>query len=154
MSNALHKQLFELMNEEATVMVSLNRNADHSEPMRACIREGNYKQIWFFISRENRIATGGKTTAQYVSCKENVFASIVGHLEHEKDQEIIKELYSPVIGAFFENGILDEELRVVRLDISSLEIWKQDMSMSTKIKMLAGITIDPEEMGEHKVIAV
>ena len=114
--------------------------------------EENNKQVWFFVEKDNRIASGGKATGNYQNAEKELYVSLIGQLTLEDDKEIMKNLYSPIVGAFFTDGILDKDLRLMRFDISSMEIWKQDLSLSTRLKMLAGITLHPEEMGEHALI--
>lgn len=151
-NNELHNKVFEIIKTVPTIMIGLNRDAEHSEPMHAMTQDTNIQQIWLFTDKDNRIASGGKSTAQYVNTEENIFASIIGQLHEETNEGVIKEIATPVIDSFFEDGILDKNLKVLRLDIESIEIWTQTFDMKTQFKLFMGMEIDPAEMGSHGVI--
>ncbi len=151
-NNELHKKVFELIKTAPTIMIGLNRDAEHSEPMHAMTQDTNIQNIWLFTDKNNRIATGGKATSQYVNSEENIFASIIGQLHEETNEGLIKEIATPVIDSFFDDGILDKNLKVLRLDIDSIEIWTQSVDMKTQFKLFMGMEIDPRELGSHGLI--
>ena len=46
----------------------------------------------------------------------------------------------------------DPALTLIRLDISSAEVWETDMSLGGKLKMLFGGDIKGSEAGSHAVL--
>ena len=153
MKQDLENKLFQALSEEPTLMIGLNRNADHSEPMRACMFPEKHERIWFFTYTDNRCANGGKTSAQFMDHQKGIFASLSGTMVEETDGEIIRELFEPAVSSLYSGGIEDERLHVLRFDIQSIEVWENDMSTWTQFKMLSGINVDQDELGNHAMIS-
>ena len=151
MKSQLRDLFFSLIAEKPVLMMSLTDKPMHSEPMHAMTCEGEDAKLWFFLHKENRCACGGNVNLQYIHDENMFYASVLGMATEEDDDEVIKNLYEPHVGAFFDDGILDDNLVVLRVDILSFEFWKTDINATTQLKMLAGTHVDPDELGEHVV---
>jgi general stress protein 26 len=152
MSNVLQENLFSEITETPIMMVSLNKNADHSEPMHICLEQDNYKSFWIFTTKDNRIAGGGKSMAQFVGSNHKLFACFVGHLVEETDRSKIEEHFSMTISSWYKNGLIDENLEVLRFDVETVEIWEKDPTTAAKLKMAIGIKVNQDELGRHSLV--
>jgi general stress protein 26 len=152
MVNSLHEALFENLRDTSNLMIGLNQNAEHSEPMHICLQDNTYDAFWIFTRKNNRIAGGGKSTANFVSKDHKMFASFIGHLYEETDKATIQVHFSSAISAWYKDGILDENLKVLRFEIENVEIWEKDPSTAAKLKMAIGAKVDQDELGRHAFV--
>lgn len=152
MSNDIQKTMWQAMDESPYLMISLNSNSGHSEPMRAQLDKDASGKFWFYTTKSNRIASGGEAMAQFVSKDHKVFACISGTLVHEQDQSIIDKYWSKQVEAWYEDGKDDSSLKMMRFELGDAEVWNVDPSITGLIKLSTGATLKPEQMGDHKVV--
>jgi general stress protein 26 len=152
MSQQLLNLLWEGIREEGQVMVGLQKNAAHSEPMHAYLDENSDDRLWLIMKKDNRVANGGKSIVQYIGKNHKVFASMTGELVEEKDQSMLDMFWSNAVEAWFDEGIDDPELHFMRLDLKSVEIWSKDPTFTGALKMSAGARVDPEDAGDHTLV--
>jgi general stress protein 26 len=93
MSNSLQKLLFEKINETPNMMVGLNRNADLNEPMHICLDGQNTDKFWIFTFKDNRIADGGSSMANFSSADHKLFACFSGDLSEETDKSEVQSIF-------------------------------------------------------------
>lgn len=152
MSNELKTQLWKTMQEQGSVMVGLRKNDEHSEPMYAQVDTDNLNCIWFYTTKDNRAAEGGKSMLQFVSKKHDIFACLKGQLVEEKNNAIKDKFWSSGVEAWYKSGKADENLLVLRFDLDSAEIWTHDPNISGILKLATGVKVSAEEVGEHTVV--
>lgn len=152
MSNQLKDKLFRTLAESPTMMVSLTKNVDHSEPMHVCLDKNNHDSLWIFTTKDNRIAGGGMAMAQFVSSDHKLFACSSGKLVQETDRAVVKNHFSTKISSWYSDGLADKNLEVLRFDIQSTEIWEKDASAMAKLKMAFGAKVDPESLGNRELV--
>ena len=128
------------------VMIGL-MDGEHSEPMNVKIDDDQPNALFIFSGHDNRIASGGKAMAQFVGKGHDFFACLAGTVSQETNQATFDKLWDNRVEAWFPNGKADARLN--RFDISSAELWETDVSISGRIKMLFGGTIDPAESSSH-----
>jgi general stress protein 26 len=128
------------------VMVGL-MDGQHSEPLTAQIDEGKPNTLFFFTGKDNRVAGGGQAMVQFVSKGHDFFACMAGTITRDDDQAEIDKLWSNQVEAWFPNGKADAAL--LRFQVSSAELWETDISVSGRLKMLFGGTIDASESSTH-----
>lgn len=152
MSQQLLNLLWEGIREEGHVMVGLQQNAAHSEPMHAYLDENADDRLWLIMKKDNRVANGGKSIVQYIGKDHTVFASMSGELVEEKDQSMLDMFWSNAAEAWFDEGIDDPDLHFMRLDLKSVEIWSKDPTFTGALKMASGSKVDPEDAGDHTLV--
>jgi len=152
MSQQLLNLLWEGIREEGQVMVGLQNNAAHSEPMHAYLDENADDRLWLIMKKDNRVANGGNSIVQYIGKNHKLFASMSGELVEEKDQSMLDMFWSNAAEAWFDEGIDDPELHFMRLDLKSVEIWSKDPTFTGALKMSAGSRVDPEDAGDHTLV--
>lgn len=149
MSTDISKQMWEAMADSPYVMISLSDSKGHSEPMHAQLDKDANGEFWFYTTKTNRIAAGGKAMAQFMSKNHELFACISGELLEETSQAIIDKYWSNAVEAWFEDGKNDKSLKMMRFKLDDAEIWTVDPGIKGTLKLASGAKIDPSEMGEH-----
>ena len=144
----LKRDLWKRMSDSPFLMVGLT-DGQHSEPLTAQLDKDQVDTLWFFIGKDNRLAKGGPAMAQFVSKGHDVFACLSGSVRIHNDFAMIEKLWSRQVEAWFPGGKDDPNLALLRIDVDSAELWETDMSLSGKLKMLFGGTIQPSEEGSH-----
>jgi general stress protein 26 len=121
----------------------------HSEPLAAQIDHDRPNTLYFFTGRDNRIAGGGQAMVQFVGKGHDFFACLAGTITRDDSRAEVDKLWSKSVEAWFPNGKDDPNLTLLRFDISSAELWETDISVSGRLKMLFGGTIDASESSTH-----
>ncbi len=142
--NAFTKSPFIMMRLEAAA-----GQAVHAEPMTAQLDHDALHTIWFFASRKNRLAAGGKAMGQFAAKGHDLFACLSGTLAEEANQARIDRHWSREVEAWFPGGRNDPELMMLRFEIEDAEVWTADPGLLGSFKLLARSAIRTSEMGEH-----
>jgi general stress protein 26 len=137
------------LEESPFIMIGL-MDGEHSEPMNVKTDEAQPNALFVFSGRDNRIAKGGNAMAQFVGKGHDFFACLMGQVSEETDQATFDKLWDNRVEAWFPNGKADARLN--RFDINSAELWETDVSVSGRVKMLFGGTINPAESSSHAVV--
>lgn len=148
-AHEVRERMWKKLASSPFLMIGLDNDGEHSQPMTAQLDEDANGAIWFYTQRDNRLAPGGPAMAQFVSKDHKVFACIKGRLTEETDPAIIDRHWSNMVEAWFDGGRNDPKLMMLRFDLDDAEIWEGDESIAGKFKMLTGMKIDPEEAGRH-----
>jgi general stress protein 26 len=154
MDNEARDTFWKAFQHSPFIMMRLENSSEHAEPMTAQLDRDAHHAIWFFLARDNRIASGGKAMGQVATKGHDVFACLSGTLVEETDTSIRDKQWNTVVEAWFPNGKNDPNVLMLRFDIEDSEVWISDMSLKGKVKMLTGQAIKPREAGEHAVGAV
>ncbi len=154
MPNDILQTMWKKFADSPYIMIGLNKNADHSVPMHAQLDKNANGHFWFYTTTNNRIAEGGKATAQFASKEHDLFACFIGKLVEETDQEVITRYWSKQVEAWYPQGRNDPKLKMLRFELDNTEIWSVDPSVTGLIKLASGATLLPEEMGEHKKVTL
>jgi general stress protein 26 len=145
----LKKHLWKKMTEGPFVMMGLADRGGHSEPLTVQLDKDQVDTLFFFIRKDNRLASGGAAMVQFVSKGQDFFACLSGNASVSNDRAIIDKLWSKPAESWFPGGKTDPNLALLRFDIDDAEMWESDVSVAGKLKMLFGGKIDPEEAGHH-----
>ncbi len=121
----------------------------HSAPMTAQLDRDANSAIWFYTSRDNRLAPGGPAMAQFAGKDHHLFACIAGTLVEETDPAVIDAHWSKDVAAWYEGGRDDPNLLMLRFDLGDAEIWSADLSLKGMFKLLIGGDVKSEMKGQH-----
>lgn len=114
--------------------------------------------LWFFTSDETHkveeIENDNRVNVAYSKPDENTYLSISGKADIVKDRAKIEELWSPVLKAWFPEGVNDPHLCLLRVGVEQAEYWD---APSSKIVQLFGMvkaiaTGQEADYGENKKI--
>lgn len=154
MSDDIKHQFWKALADSPNVMVALHGGHEHSVPMRAQLDKDAHGAVWFFTSRDNRLASGGRAMAQFAAKGHDLFACIDGTLAPESDRAILDRLWSNPVEAWYPDGKDDPNLLLLRFDLADAEIWTADISVTGLFKMATGFTIKPGETGDHATVSL
>lgn len=154
MSKEITQDFWQALDKDKVVMLSLTVANHHAIPMTAMTDKDADGAIWFFTSRDNRIAQGGAAMAQFVSKGHDIFACISGTLTPETNMAIRDRHWSNMVEAWFPGGKEDPNLLMLRFDLADAEIWQPDLGIVGTFKMLTGSEIKPEEAGSHAKLSL
>jgi len=154
MSQELYNELFNAISQESEVMVGLQLNAAHSEPMYAHVDKDRDTNLWFFMANDNRVASGGKSMIQFVSKDHKLFACMSGDLVEETDPDTLEKFWSNSTEAWFEGGIDDPKLHMMRFELQNVEIWTKTPNLTGALKLASGAKVEPEDVGDHAVVDI
>ena len=83
--------------------------------------------VWFFTSDETGILVDiiehPKVSLSYSSAEKNSFLSLSGVAKAVVDKDKMKELYTPILKAWFPKGLEDPTLILIKVHIDEAEYW-------------------------------
>jgi general stress protein 26 len=123
-----------------------------SHPMtnRQIDREG---VLWFFASDQSaithNIALNPEVNISFMRPEEELYVSVSGRAEEIKDQLKVKEMWTPLIGAWFPEGADDPHLSLIRVNVHAAEYWDAEANKMLQLFKLAKamVTGHTPEMG-------
>ena len=125
-THEIKQDMWDKMAASPYLMVGLV-DGGHSEPMTAQLDKDQVDTLFFFAGKDNRLASGGKAMAQFVSKGHDFFACLAGDVRVYNDRAMIDKLWNEQVSAWFPGGKEDPNLTLLRLDIASAELWETDM---------------------------
>jgi general stress protein 26 len=117
----------------------------------------HHGSLWFFTSDQSsmsrNIAARPQVNVSFVHGDESLYVSVSGHAEHITDQARMREMWNPLVAAWFPQGLDDPHLALVKVTIDSAEYWDSDQGKMTQLLRMAraAMTGHPPEIkpGEH-----
>ncbi len=112
--------------------------------------------LWFFTKEHSpkveEIQHDRNVNLSYADPKHNTYVSVSGRAEVVTDPEKMKELWNPILKAWFPKGLEDPELSLLRVQVEQAEYWD---SADSKVVQIAGfvkavVTGQPAKGGENK----
>ena len=154
----LADKFWNALRSDRTVMLGLvGVEEGHAQPMTALVDEDETSgPIWIFSARDVDLvkALGGRRPAvmHFVSKDHELFASVHGGLEVDNDPAVIERLWTPFGAAWYEGGKQDPKLRLLRFDPGHAQVWLNENSMFSALKLMLGR--DPKKEYKDKVADV
>ena len=114
--------------------------------------------LWFFTSdnthKIDEIAKDNRVCAAYSKPDSDTYVSISGRAEMVKDRAKMEELWSPILKAWFPDGLEDPHLCLLKVTAEQAEYWD---SPSGKLVQLFGFvkaiaTGEEADWGENKKV--
>jgi general stress protein 26 len=95
--------------------------------------------LWFFTDagspKVDEVERDERVNVSYAAPDDNRYVSISGTARLVRDRAKIKELWNPVLKAWFPEGLDDPDLALLRVRVEKAEYWD---SPSSKMVQLAG----------------
>jgi len=151
----LEARFWKAIESERTLM--LGATGIYPRPM-AAIAENARGPLWFFTASDTDFGAAlerGRSLqalAILTSKDHELFATVGGNLVRERDPGTIERLWNPWVAAWFPGGINDPKVRLLRMDTTGAEIWRNENSLFAGIKTLLGI--DPKKSAHDSVAKV
>ena len=114
--------------------------------------------LWFFTDdhthKIDEIEKDPRVNVAYSKPDDNVYLSVSGRAQVVKDRAKIEELWSPILKAWFPEGLEDPSLCLLKIPVEQAEYWD---APSSKIVQLFGMvkaiaTGQEADYGENKKI--
>jgi general stress protein 26 len=152
------KKFWKALRSDRTVMLGLaGVDEGHAQPMTALVEDDrDAGPIWIFSARTvdlvKALGPGGKALAHFVSKDHELFASVHGELVPDDDRAAIDRLWNPFVAAWYPGGKDDPELRLLRFDPEWAQVWLNEDSLFSALKLMLGR--DPKREYRDKVADV
>ena len=115
-------------------------------------------ELWFFTADDSgkveEISREHQVNLSYAEPKNSRYVSVSGVADLVKDRSKIEELWSPMLKAWFKDGLDDPHLALLRVRITEAEFWDDTSNkMSQFVGMVkAAVTGDTYTGTEHGVV--
>lgn len=120
------------------MLTTMDEGYLRSRPMSTQEFEFN-GDLWFFTSdnthKVEEIEKDNRVNVAYSKSSNDTYVSVSGRAEISKDQAKIEELWSPVLKAWFPEGLEDPHLCLMNVSVEQAEYWD---TPSGKIVQLLG----------------
>ncbi len=117
--------------------------------------------LWFFSSRSSppavAIAKNAAVGLQYSDPDDDLYVSLSGDARLEHDRARMQSLWSPMVKAWFPEGIDDPDLVLLRVDVHKAEYWDVKESKPVQLFKMARAAMTgerPKDLGEHKSLTM
>ena len=149
----LEAKFWKALKSDRTLMLGLTGVEEgHSQPMTAQIEGDEGGPIWIFSAKGvdlvQAAGTGHRAMAHFASKDHDLFATVHGRLVPDNDRDMIERLWNPFVAAWFD-GKDDPKVTLLRFDPDHAEVWLNEHSLLTGVKMLLGR--DPRKDTQDKV---
>jgi len=140
-----------------TMLTTFTNGKLHSRPMSTQELDEN-GDLWFFTADNTRkvaeIEADNRINAAYSDPSGNRYVSVYGIADIVKDKAKIEELWSPILKAWFPEGLDDPTLCLLRVKIEEAEYWDASPSKVVQIAgFITALVTGPEaSYGEHATI--
>ena len=138
------------------MMSTVNNKGDiHAWPMTTSETSIGAKEIWFIGDKTSDvykdIQENAKIGLAYATQDSKNYVSVSANAELPTDRAKLEELWSPVYDAFFEQGIDDENVQLIKVVPHGIECWISGSSTINIFKMVAAALQEgktAEDLGE------
>jgi len=140
--NANHTEMLAALNEKIkgirmAMLTTLSPDGLlHSRPMATQEVDAQGK-LWFLTglnsSKAGELEQNSHVNLTYADEGKNTFVSISGKGFISKDFEKAKELWNPLYKAWFPNGLDDDNLGVLRIDVDFAEYWNDNSNRMVQL---------------------
>ena len=130
----------------------------HSRPMSLNGYVNDDGTLWFFTSSNSHKASEIERTpnvnVSFVDTKDQRYVSISGMAELVNDRQKIKELWKPVLKAWFPDGPDQADVALLKVKMTKAEYWDGPSStISQAVSFVSAILTGKQvELGENKKI--
>ncbi len=115
-------------------------------------------ELWFFTADDSgkvdEISREHWVNLSYAEPKDSRYVSVSGVAELIKDRSKIEELWSPMLKAWFKDGLDDPHLALLRVRVTEAEYWDDTSSKMNQLfgMVKAAVTNDTYTGTEHGVV--
>lgn len=157
----LFKKLQELVHDIDIAMVTTVApdGALRSRPMgtREFTADG---EIWFFTADDSAkagdLAAEHAVNLSYADARKQRFVSVTGNAEVVRDRERARQLWHPLVKAWFPGGLDDPHLALLRVRVETAEYWDTGESRMVQLFEMARAiaTGTAPDLGENAKVDV
>lgn len=141
------------------MLTTIDENNDlHSRPMSLNREVDETGHLWFFTSasshKVSEVNRSPKCNVSFSAPDNNRYVSITGTAELVTDKRKIRELWKPILQAWFPKGIDDPDLALLRVTMEKAEYWDSPSSKVSQVINFVSALVSGESAGwgENKKI--
>lgn len=141
------------------MLTTVDENNDlHSRPMSLNREVDETGHLWFFTEASSHkvaeVNRSPKCNVSFAAPDDNRYVSITGTAELVTDRRKIRELWKPILQAWFPKGVDDPDLALLRVDIEKAEYWDSPSSKVSQVVSFVSALVSGESVGwgENKKI--
>jgi general stress protein 26 len=153
----LEADFWQHLKAHPVLMLGLEHEEGHSRPMTAQLEDG-HGPLWFFSSKDSALYQsllhGNRAVGAFVAKGHELFATLAGSLVVDEDRQVIDRLWNRFVAAWYEGGKADPKLALLRFDARDLQVWLNDVSVVSGIKLLLGADPKQELAGNEAKIHI
>ena len=157
---ALETKLRKALQSDRTLMLGLAECADsHFKPMTVQF-DGDEARgpLWCFTAKDTdlvrSLGSGHPAVALFASKGHDLFATIHGTLVLDNDRATIDRLWNHFVAAWYPEGKADPSLQLIRLDPTHAQVWLNETSLFTGVKMLLGMDVKADYQDKVAVVSL
>jgi general stress protein 26 len=146
------KEMIEAIN--ICMFITKKSDASHVRPM-ATIKVDDNGDLWFFTRQSSLkiddLQRNDEVQLLYSHPGKDSYINVTGNASIETSREKVKELWSPLVKAWFPDGVDDPELTLLKVEVDAAYYWDSGTSkMVSFFKMLtAALTGRQVAQGEE-----
>lgn len=116
--------------------------------------------LWFFTLEDSpkvgEVQQNRQVNLSYAKPDDELYVSISGTAQVVRDQQKIKELWKPLLKAWFPKGQDDPELALLKVDVRQAEYWDAPSSKMVLLALMAksALTGSRDVPGENKKVNI
>lgn len=129
----------------------------HSRPMTT--QEAEFDgELWFFSSADSQVVreieANPSVNVAYADEDKGLWVSLAGKASVLQDLAKQKELYTPMVKAYFPDGYDDPNLCLIQVEVEEAECWDTPQSKLVRVFNLvkAAVTGKRDDQGQHQKI--
>ena len=101
--------------------------------------------LWFFTSADSpkvdELAADPRVNLSYAAKKDARYVSVSGTAEVFRDRAKMKELWNPILKAWFPEGLDDPNLALLKVKVDQAEYWDDHSSAMVRFFKMIGSTM-------------
>ena len=112
--------------------------------------------LWIFTSDDQPLAhdisARPEVNVTFAEPSDSTYISITGDASLVKDREKFKQLWNPMVAAWYPRGLDDPHLALIKVSIHSAEYWDSDSNKMTQLFSMAKAALTgtrPKDVGHH-----
>lgn len=157
-SSANFEKLREMIKDiDFCMLTTVDENNDlHSRPMSLNGEVDEAGNLWFFTSasshKVSEVNRTPKCNVSFAAPDDNRYVSITATAELVTDRRKIKDLWKPILQAWFPEGSDDPDLGLLRVQIEKAEYWDSPSSKVAQVVSFVSALVSGKsaEWGENK----
>lgn len=131
------EKLRDLIKDVGTAMLTtIDGGVLRSRPMATQETEFD-GDLWFFTSDKiykiDEIEKDNRVNVSYASPDVNTYISVSGRAKISKDRAKMEELWSPILKAWFPEGLDDPSIALLKINVEQAEYWDSNSSTFVQI---------------------
>ena len=133
------------------MFITNNREENHTRPMATIEVEDN-GTLWFFTDirsiKVEEVATDNSVHLVYAHPGKESYVDVWGKASIVTDKQNIKDKWSPIVKAWFPNGVDDPNLGLLKVQPSNIYYWDAETGKMVAFLKIAASVVTGKKLAE------